>query len=259
MNLLLSRILTYLNGTLFNVNDDYYRLSRYIVLNYIRFEDITLEEILKDTCVSEQSALQYFSLYGFSNFDEFKATLVNDYYTRLDQIHARMLGLSSDKLIHDMEKDCSDEEMKAYISRICESIDQAERVVLFGALYPLCISVELQTDLITFGKPVIQYHSWEKLELTNRDVAIFVSATGRAMRDFLRIKQEVHLENATSILITQNKIYTQKEHRMSNYVITLPGRFDGINFNYQIMTIYDVIRVHYYTQYYLGEKAANLK
>ena len=165
MNLLLSRILTYLNGTLFNVNNDYYLLSRYIVFHYIDFEDIELEEILKETGVSKESALTYFSLYGYATFEEFKAVLVNDYYTRLDQIRARMLGLDSKQLIHDMQKDCSDEEMFAYISKICESIDQADRVVLFGALYPLCISVELQTDLITFGKPVIQYHSWEKLEL----------------------------------------------------------------------------------------------
>ena len=252
MNLLLSRILTYLNGTLFNVNNDYYVLSRYIVFHYVDFEDIELDEILKETGVSKEVALTYFSLYGYATFEEFKAVLVNDYYTRLDQIRARMLGLDSKQLIHDMQKDCSDGEMFAYISKICESIDQSDRVILFGALYPLCISVELQTDLITFGKPVIQYHSWEKLELTDKDFAIFVSATGRAMRDFMRIKQEVHVENATSILITQNKVYATPEHQMSDYVITLPGRFDGINFNYQIMTIYDVIRVHYYQQYYIG-------
>lgn len=31
--------------------------------------------------------------------------------------------------------------------------------------------------------------------------------------------------------------------------IQVPGRFDGINFNYQIMTIFDLIRVMYYQKY----------
>ena len=42
--------------------------------------------------------------------------------------------------------------MEEHISKVCRDIFKAKRVVLFGALYPLSITVELQTDLISFWK-----------------------------------------------------------------------------------------------------------
>ena len=51
------------------------------------------------------------------------------------------------KLLH-----VSDEEMLAHVSMICEEIDRHERIVLIGALYPMSIAVEFQTDLIILGK-----------------------------------------------------------------------------------------------------------
>ena len=41
MNLLLSRILTYLNGSL--VDDCYYRFCKFVVYNYLEFEDMSFE------------------------------------------------------------------------------------------------------------------------------------------------------------------------------------------------------------------------
>jgi hypothetical protein len=43
-----------------------------------------------------------------------------------------------------------------------------------------------------------------------------------------------------------------EEHKISDYVLKLPGRFDGLNFNYQLMQIFDLLRIQYYQQYYLG-------
>lgn len=129
---------------------------------------------------------------------------------------------------------------------------KAKRVILVGALYPMSIAVEFQTDLVTFGKPVIQYHNFDKdIDLDENDVTIFISATGRSMNSFVQIKRELGVDKATSILITQNKAYTFGEDKIADYVIQVPGKFDGINFNYQIMTICDLLRVHYYQQYYL--------
>ena len=43
MNLLLSRILTYLNGSL--VDDSYYRFCKFVVYNYLEFEDMNFEDV----------------------------------------------------------------------------------------------------------------------------------------------------------------------------------------------------------------------
>lgn len=251
MNILLSRILTYLNGTLFI--DYRYEFCRFVIANYLSFEDYAFEDVIEKSGLTKEEILSFIALLGFDSFEAFKKQLVMNHYVRLDQIRARMLDVNSDDIIAKMEKGGTDEEMREYVSIICEAIDKADRVFIIGALYPLCLSVEFQTDLISFGKTVIQYHSFDhSIEMTDKDVVIFISATGRSMNDFMRIRQEVHMENATTILITQNRTYTLPEHRISDYVLRVPGKFDGLNFNHQILTIFDLLRVHYYQQYYLG-------
>ncbi|WP_294581031.1 MurR/RpiR family transcriptional regulator [uncultured Thomasclavelia sp.] len=250
MNILLSRILTYLNGAF--VYDDYYRFCKFVVYNYLGFEDLSLKEVVEKSGVPEDKIITFCQLLGYDGFETFQNELLRTHMVRLDQIRARMLGVNSDQLINDMEKSCSNEEMKEYISTICEAIFKAKRVVIFGAMYPLSIAVELQTDLITFGKPVIQYQSFDKdIVLDENDVTIFITATGRSMNTFVEIKKELGVALTTSILITQNRTYELDEYKISDYVLRVPGKFDGINFNYQIMTICDLLRVHYYTQYYL--------
>ena len=250
MNLLLSRILTYLNGTL--IYDQHYRFCKFVIYNYLELEDMTFSEVIEKSGISEADVLSFCDLLGFNNYEEFKARLIRDHMIRLDQIRARMLGVSSEKLIAGMEKSWSNETMKEYISIICEAIFKAKRVILIGALYPMSIAVEFQTDLVSFGKPVIQYHSFDQnIKFDQEDVIIFISATGRAMNSFMQIQKVEDVDLATSILITQNKNYAFGKHKIADYVIQVPGKFDGIDFNYQIMTICDLLRVHYYQQYYL--------
>lgn len=251
MNLLISRILTYLNGTL--LYDEYYKLCLYIVYNYTRFEEVTQQEIIEHLHIDSKHISAFCSLFGFfDGFDEFKQSLLQSNLTRVDQIRARMLGVSSEQIIDSMDKTMTNEEILSYVCTICKAIYKAKRVVLIGAMYPMSIAVEFQTDLITFGKPVIQYHNFDKeIQLDKEDVTIFISATGRSMNDFIRIKQELRVEDTTSILITQNKTYASPEYQVANYVLLVPGRFDGLDFNHQIMTIFDLLRVHYYQQYYL--------
>lgn len=250
MNLLLSRILTYLNGTL--LYDSHYQFCKFIIYNYLELEDMSFDEVSQKSGISKENILQFCALLEFENYDEFKNKLIRDHMIRLDQIRARMIGVNSEKLIADMEKSCTNETMKEYISIICEAIFKAKRIILVGALYPMSIAVEFQTDLVTFGKPVIQYHSFDKdIKLDKDDVTIFISATGRSMNTYMEIKKELGVDISTSILITQNETYAYGEYKMADYVIQVPGKFDGINFNYQIMTICDLLRVHYYQQYYL--------
>ena len=75
-------------------------------------------------------------------------------------------------------------------------------------LYPISIAVEFQTDLITFGKPVFQYHSFDtQLDLNKDDYVIFVSATGRAYDAFMNDHQDFDINRSQFLLITQNKKY----------------------------------------------------
>lgn len=249
MNILLSRILTYLNGTLFH--DHHYKICTFIIFHYLEMEDMSEEEFLKRGCFKKEELYSFISLLGFNDYDVFRETLYNHYQTRLNQIRVRMVGVDSRELIEKMDKDCSDDEMEKIISEICQKLYQAKRIVIFGALYPISIAIELQTDMITFGKPFIQYHTYDPIVLNERDVAIVISATGRYLESFKKSRENVHIERAQQILITQNKKYKRTETTDNCKVIYVPGKFDSINFNYQIMTICDLIRLHYFQQYYL--------
>lgn len=120
MNLLLSRILTYLNGTL--LYDSHYQFCKFIVYNYLELEDLTFDEVSQRSGISKEDILDFCILLGFDDYKSFKAKLIRDHMIRLDQIRARMLGVSSERLIDEMEKACTNETMKEYISIICEAI-----------------------------------------------------------------------------------------------------------------------------------------
>lgn len=252
MDVLLARILKYLNGALFY--DDSYKFCTYIVDHYLEMESMTKERVLSETGIDEKNLDDFVRRLGH-NFDwnTFHKTFVQHHLTRLDQIRGRMVGLRAADLVKNMKKDMTDEEMLNYVSVICEEIEFHKRVVIVGALYPMSIAVEFQTDLITFGKNVIQFHTYDPtMMFTEDDLLIFISATGRAMKGFLRDRGDLNPDAATSLLITQNPIYTREEHRISSFVLCLPGRYDGLDFNHQLMQIFDLIRIQYYQKYYLG-------
>lgn len=252
MDVLLSRILKYLNGALFY--DDYYRFCTYIVDHYLEMEDVTEERILTETGIRQKNLHDFITrLVCSPDWENFRRLFVQHHLLRLDQIYGRMLGLKPLDLIRKMEKEISDQEMLDHVSAICEQIHRHKRIVLVGALYPMSIAVEFQTDLITFGKNVVQFHNFDPtMQFSREDLLIFISATGRAMKGFLSSRSDLHPETADSLLITQNPAYTMEEHRISNDTLKIPGKYDGLNFNYQLMQIFDLLRIQYYQQYYLG-------
>lgn len=247
MNLLLSRILTYLNGSLFN--DFYYKISVFIVFNYERIPVMTEEEFLEKGPFRKLELLSYLGAFGFKSYEEFQFKMDNDYQTRLNQIRVRLLNTSPTQFLSKMDKVMSDEELLDIVTEICEHFYKSKRIIIYGALYPMSISVELQTDMIHFGKPFVQYHEFDPVHLTEDDVAIIMSASGRSLEYYL--KKDMNLEKAYSVLITQNKKYVKKEINENTRVILTPGRFEGVEFNYEIMAILDLIRLKYFQQYYL--------
>lgn len=249
MNILLSRILTYLNGTLFH--DHHYKICTFIVFHYLEMEDMSEEDFLRKGSFKREELYSFIALLGFHEYEDFRTKLVDNHLERLNQIRVRMFGADEQKLLNDMDKDCTNEEMTEIISNICKKLHESKRIVVFGALYPISIAIELQTDMITYGKPFIQYHNYDPIVMDENDVAIVISATGRYLQGFKKAKADVQIDKAQQILITQNKKYLKTENGDNCHVIYVPGKFDSINFNYQIMTICDLIRLHYFKQYYL--------
>lgn len=248
MNILLSRILTYLNGTLFH--DYHYKICTFIIFNYLSIEDMDEQEFLEKGLFKKEELYSFIALLGFDDYETFKSKLVNDHQVRFNQIRVRMIDAKKEDILEKVDTTYTNEEILTMVDSICEDFYNSKRIVIFGALYPISIAVELQTDMISLGKPFIQYHTYDPIVLNENDVAIVISATGRYLDGFRKTKEEVQIDQAKQILITQNKKYV-KDDNSSNKVIYLPGRFDSIDFNYQIMAICDLIRITYFDKYYL--------
>ncbi|UTY38240.1 MurR/RpiR family transcriptional regulator [Allocoprobacillus halotolerans] len=250
MDIVLSRILKYLNGCL---DDDHmYRIGLFVVHHYVEMEDYSLQRVMDEGNFTKDDILDFCKHLGFDTYEEFQSELVGDYMLRVSQIRARMLGVSASQLIEQLDSSYDKEAFVKELELICELIFKNKRVIVIGALYPTSIAVEFQTDFITFGKEVIQYHHFEKdFQFKKDDVVIFMSATGRTLNDYLKESADQNIHSANIVLMTQNVKYKKNNDLGANYVLQVPGRFDGIQFNYQIMMIFDILRIYYYTKYYI--------
>lgn len=250
MDIVISRILKYINGCL---DDDYmYQIGLFVVENYIEMEDYSLDRMMKEGHFTKAEILDFCKHLGFDSYEEFQEQLLSDYMLRVSQIRARMLGISAEQLLDQLDPDYSRDELVKELELICELIFKNKRVILIGALYPMSIAVEFQTDFITFGKKVIQYHHFENnFEFHKDDVVIFMSATGRTLNAFLLANDNQNISEAQIILMTQNVKYKKSNHLGAHYVIQVPGKFDGIQFNYQMMLLFDILRIYYYQKYYI--------
>ena len=248
MEIVLSRILKYMNGCL--TKDHLYNISLFIVEHYVDMEKYNLDRICDEGSFLKDEVLDLCHKLGFKSYESFHETLINDYNLRISQIRERMLNVDVESFFNRLDNEYNKLHLKETVKTICQLIFTNKRIILIGALYPMSISVELQTDFITFGKEVIQYHHFMKdIELKEDDIVIFMSATGRTLNEFINSKK-IDKQEGNIILMTQNKKFNTNKLD-ADHVVWVPGKFDGIEFNYQIMILLDILRIYYFNEYYL--------
>ena len=77
------------------------------------------------------------------------------------------------------------------IEEVCTKIHESKRVILVGALYPMSIAVEFQTDLISFGKTVLQYHTYDKDMIFNEMIMLFLLLLQEDLWKVLCIQEQI--------------------------------------------------------------------
>lgn len=250
MDIVISRILKYLNGCL--DNDHMYQIGLFIVRHYVDMEDYSLERLMNEGQFSEAEVLDFCVHLGFHTYEDFQEQLLADYMLRISQIRARMLGTSAEQMLDQLDISYSRDELVQTLETICEYIFKHRRVIIIGALYPMSIAVDFQTDFITFGKEVIEFHHFDKgFRFQEDDLVMFISATGRTLDAYIKENKDLNICDANIVLMTQNVKYRNFENICADYVIQVPGKFDGIQFNYQIMLLFDILRIYYYQKYYI--------
>lgn len=249
MEIILSRILKYLNGCL---NDDYmYRIGNFIVKNYTKMSCYDLEEILKEGHFTKEEMKNFCKHLGYDSFKEFQDRLLLDHQIRLSQIQLRMHDMNIGQYIEHLNISVSKEEFLQLIDELCDLIFKNQRIVIVGSLYPSCVAVDFQTDFITFGKEVVEYHHFDQsFQFDENDLVFIITATGRTMESLVKEMVPQNICQAYLTLITQNIKYKNFDNVCADYVIHVLGKYDGLQFNYQLMMIFDLLRVRYYQRFY---------
>lgn len=249
MEIVISRILKYLNGCL--IDDYMYRIGNFIVKHYTEICKYDLDKILHELPCTEDEFHDFYQRLGYSSYQELKEKLLADHQVRMDQIQTRMLGMDAYKFIEHLNIKSTDKEFLDLIDELCDLISTQQRIVIVGALYPSSIAVDFQTDMITLGKEVIEYHHFDReFRFRDDDVVIFITATGRTMEFNAKKMVKQNLCEANIVLVTQNIKYINFENVCSDYVVHVLGKFDGLEFSYQAMMVLDLIRIRYYQRLY---------
>ncbi|MCD8029007.1 MAG: MurR/RpiR family transcriptional regulator [Erysipelotrichaceae bacterium] len=249
MELIISRILKYLNGCL--VDDHMYRIGNFIVKNYKDMGCLSLNDFMSKGHFSEAEVLDFCGHLGYGSFDTFKEQLLMDQQLRLDQIQSRMIMADWNKYLDDLQIKSTKPEFMKMIDELCDLIFENDRIIIEGGLFPTGLAVDFQTDMISFGKEVIDYHHFDNnFKFKEDDIVLFITATGRMMEYDAKDMVKQNLCEAYVVLLTQNIKYINFENVCADYVIHVTGKFDSIDFGYQILRVLDILRIRYYQKYY---------
>lgn len=210
MDILLSRIIRYLNGVI--TDDRQYRTALFMVEHYQELRCKTLEEIVKESEYTEEDIMTFIGYLGYHDYEDF-------------------LNL---------------------VDHLAEIIYENGRIILAGGYSPLSVTVDFQTDMISMEKQAVEYHQFDKnFKFKDTDVVFFLTATGRALSHASKSLKEKGLCESHIVLMTQNIKYKNYDSICADDVVHVLGTFDGIEFNYQIMRLFDLIRIRYYTKYFI--------
>ena len=246
---MLARILKYLNGCL--DNNHMYKIGNFIVKNYTKMNGYDLDKFLKEGQFTKEEVADFCQHFGFHHFDDFTNQLWLDHQTRMEQIQLRMLDMDLNFFFDSLNIDVLKADFLDLIDELCELMFKNKRIVIVGSLYPSCVAVDFQTDFISFGKDVVEYHHFDTdFQFQEDDIVIFMSATGRSLIQSVEKMVPQNICEANVVLITQNVKYKQFDNFCADYVVHVLGKYDGLQFNYQLMLIFDLLRTRYYQNYY---------
>lgn len=256
MDIVLSRILRFLNGAL--VIDDMYRVGAFIVQHYNKMKCYSEEDICIEGAFKKEDVERFYHLLGFKEYQDFQNQLVADLELRNNEIQLRMIGLQLVDYFKDLKIKENEAQFLQKIDDIVYDIYKANRIVIVGSHFPSCLAVDFQTDMINLGKNVIECHHCDKdFEFYEDDVVFFLTQTGRTMKRADRSLIDDYIKRAQIVIITQNPKITSYENIPAKHVLQVLGKYDGIQFNYQLMRIFDLLRIRYYFKYYIADDSVN--
>lgn len=263
MNILVSRLILYVNTC--SKKDVVYEIANYIIKNYLNCNEITLKMIMDECYVSRTSVTRFCEYFGYRSWDSFQSYLIRTKKGREQQMINRINSVDIKKLYQRLYLlvDGNEETnrlLKEYIDKLVELIYQCDQVRMFGAVYPLSLALEFQTNMISLGKVVHNdYQSGndncEAIEtLGDDELAIILTASGRFISEAHAKFNSICNSLAKKVIITSNDRYHNIQY-IDQYIYIPTNEINGYdNFNYYVILILDIVYLEYAKKYCMRDE-----
>lgn len=249
MNTVVSLLLLFTYNTL-NQDNNYY-LAKYLLKHFYEIEDISANTLAKNCHTSITSVNNFCQKLGFKTFKKMKTMLINTKNGRYEQIKHRYRQIDIDqsfellaKIYHD---DLDIKLLAKEIDKITSLIHQSNKIICFGAVFPLSLLANFIEDMLMFDKYIeIRQLGYENnLENYGEDCLLFfITITGR----FLTMNKQFFLQlshtNAKKIIVSQKDFYASYD-----ILLKLKGKDDEEIENLVILELFNLIKYYYYFKY----------
>lgn len=249
MNSVLSLIIMLSQNSL--EKDSTYILCQYIINNISNMKDITITKLAEDCYISTTTVIKFCKLLGFNSFTTFKKNLVSGVQIRKLQLIEKYEEITIDdyfKNLNHLVKDHLDKKEFIETIDLCiQHIHNNKKIHIYGAIFPLALTLSFMEDMIIMGIPVelhqLNYHDDDYHEEDGINMIIAIS--GRFMIFHKNLYKKLSAKGNKTILISQNI------HEDNHMLVNIPVP-TTCNYDYNEMTllmILDMIKCRYYNKY----------
>lgn len=252
MNTIISMLLLFTFNSL--NKDTYYYIAQFILDHLNEIEKMSIGHLAIQCGTSVTTINKFCHLMGIRDYKSFKNLLINTRKGRMNQIHERYKNFDEKEMISQIKflsgNHLNVEEFLENINKVVDDIHQAKCVHLFGAFFPLSLSLNFVEDMKIFNKSIYIHQtvfSKDECQYNKDDLMILITITGRILTQNGEYFSSIYSLPVKKVIITQNDVF-KESYQFNNY-IHLNASDDNEIENLIIIEILNLIKYKYYRKY----------
>lgn len=251
MNTVISLLILF---TFNSLNEDIYsEIAQYILKHLDKIESISAKDLAYSCHTSISTLNKFLDLIGIESFKKLKSLLSSTRKGRLEQIEYRYAHLNEDNIINSIEllsqNHINKEILKEDIEKLINYIYQSKNIYLFGAIFPLSLSLNFIEDMYIFGKPIyLKQMNFKNnvFHFNQDDLLIIMTITGRFLTQNRQSFLNIYQTSAKKVIISQNNSFSSFH---LDLFIKLFGEDDHENENLVLLEILNLVKYKYFVKY----------
>lgn len=241
MNVVIGRLILFVNTVI--KHDVNYNIAMFIIQRYPNIDDLSVKMITDECFVSRASIHRFCDLFGFHSWLDFQNELIKSKNVKMNQLKSNYTLTYQQNYyqrINEIYHD--DHHIKNMIQDLSQKIKESQRIFLFGAIYPLSLCVEFQTNMISIGKKVyVDYNSLENIpyDFNENDITIILSASGRYIRECSKKFHQIYFSPSSKVLLTLTDQFETLDK--IDYYIQFPRTPQIYDYNFLVMYFLELL------------------